>query len=194
VVGGWIGWPSALGGGDWFGKFLEPVFDNPSVKAAAETSSSPEYLLMGLSVAIAALGIYVAYLMYQKRPELSDRAMAGAGPLHKILLNKYYVDELYDMLFVNRTKDVGNALAAFDAGVVDGAVNGAGWFTRLTSSVSMIWDKWVIDGPVNAVALAFKPFSWVARVVQTGLVQSYALLIVVGVLIFMAYYFVHFKP
>ncbi len=194
VVGGWIGWPSSLGGGDWFEKFLEPVFENPLASVAAETSANPEYLLMGLSVAIAALGIYLAYLMYQRRPELSDRAMAAAGPLHKILLNKYYVDELYDMLFVNRTKDVGNALAAFDMGVVDGAVNGAGWLTRTSATLSRLWDTWVIDGLVNAVALMFKPFSWIARVVQTGLVQSYALLIVVGVLVFMAYYFVHFRP
>ena len=194
VVGGWIGWPESLGGGDWFGKFLEPVFENHLPMQAVEVSGSLEYGLMALSVMIAAVGIYLAFLMYQKRPELSERAATAAGPLHRILLNKYYVDELYDMLFVNRTKDVGNALAAFDAGVVDGAVNGAGWLTRLTSTLSMIWDTWVIDGPVNAMALAFKPFSFIARVVQTGLVQSYAFLIVVGVLVFMAYYFVHFRP
>ena len=49
-----------------------------------------------------------------------------------MLLNKYYVDELYDALFVNRTKDVGNVLGAFDLAVVDGGVNAVGWSTRMS--------------------------------------------------------------
>jgi NADH-quinone oxidoreductase subunit L len=190
IVGGWIGWPTSLGGGDWFGKFLEPVFENHLASQAAEASSTPEYLLMVLSIAIAAVGIYVAYLMYQKRPELSDRAAAAAGPLHQILLNKYYVDELYDALFVNRTKNLGNGLAAFDMAIVDGGVNGVGWLTRMTATLSRLWDTWVIDGLVNVAAFTVKLVSYPVRMVQTGLVQSYALLIVLGVLIFMAYYLI----
>src|SRR5579859_5087674 len=190
IVGGWIGWPTTLDGGDWFGKFLSPVFENHLVSQAAEASSTPEYLLMVLSIAIAAVGIYVAYLMYQKRPELSDRVAAAAGPLHQILLNKYYVDELYDALFVNSTKNLGNGLAAFDMAVVDGGVNGMGWLTRTTATLSRLWDSWVIDGLVNVAAFTVKLVSYPVRMVQTGLVQSYALLIVLGVLIFMAYYLI----
>ncbi len=52
--------------------------------------------------------------------------------VHRVLLHKYYVDEIYDALFVNRVKNLGNLLAAFDLGVVDGGVNGVGWLTRFT--------------------------------------------------------------
>jgi len=192
VVGGWIGWPKSLWGGDWFGRFLEPVFENHVARNIVEVSAGLEYGLMALSVVIAGVGIYCAYWMYQKRPELSDRAATAAGPLYQIVLNKYYVDELYDALFVNRTKNLGNGMAAFDLGVIDGGVNAAGWLTRVSAELSRLWDLWVIDGLVNLGAFTVKLVSYPVRVVQTGLVQSYALFIVLGVLIFMAYYLAHF--
>ena len=91
-----------------------------------------EYFLMGLSVVTAIGGISVAYRMYVQQPELADRVAAAAAGLHRVLLHKYYVDEIYDALFVNRVKDLGSALAAFDLGVVDGGVNGVGWVTRMS--------------------------------------------------------------
>jgi NADH-quinone oxidoreductase subunit L len=103
--------------------------------------------------------------------------------------NKYYVDELYDALFVHRTQDVGNAAAAFDQIVVDGGVNGTGWVTRLTGELSRLWDLWVIDGLVNVIAFTVKVLSYPVRIIQTGLVQQYAFVIVAGVLVFLAYYF-----
>jgi NADH-quinone oxidoreductase subunit L len=109
-----------------------------------------------------------------------------------VLLNKYYVDELYDALFVNRTKDLGNALAAFDLGGVDGGVNGVAWSTRMLAELSRLWDIWVIDGLVNVAAFIVKVLSFPVRVIQTGLVQNYAWFITLGVLIFLAYYLVHF--
>jgi NADH-quinone oxidoreductase subunit L len=187
VVGGYLNWPF-----ESFGKFLEPVFENPSVVHAEASSQSTEMLLMGLSIAIALAGIGVAYAFYVKREATKERLAAAPGTAETILLNKYYVDELYDALFVNRTKDLGNGLAAFDMGVVDGAVNGAGWLTRTSATISRLWDEWVVDGIVNVVAYATKLMGYVALLVQTGLVQSYALLIVLGVLIFMAYYLIHF--
>src|SRR5439155_326948 len=84
----------------------------------------------------------------------------------------------YDALFVNRTKDVGNVLGAFDLAVVDGGVNAVGWSTRMSGEVSKLWDKWVIDGLVNVVGFGTKVLSYPVRVVQTGLVQTYAWLIV----------------
>jgi NADH-quinone oxidoreductase subunit L len=188
IVGGYINWP-----GENFGKFLEPVFENPALKHAHEYAHSTELGLMALSVAIALLGIGVAYLMYKRRPLTAERAEAPLGTAGTILLNKYYVDELYDALFVNRVKNIGNASAAFDQVVVDGGVNGVGFATRLTANLSRLWDIYVIDGLVNVVAFFTKLLSYPTRVLQTGLVQTYAWMIVVGVLIFMGYYLVHFK-
>ena len=82
---------------------------------------------MGLSVVTAIVGISIAYRMYVKQPELSDRVADAFAGLHRVLLHKYYVDEIYDALFVNRVKNLGSVLAAFDLGVVDGGVNGVGW-------------------------------------------------------------------
>jgi hypothetical protein len=93
---------------------------------------------------------------------------------------------------VNRAKNLGNVLAAFDLAVVDGGVNGVGWSTRMSAELSRLWDIWVIDGLVNVLGFTVKVLSYPARILQTGLVQSYALLIVLGVLVFMGYYLFHF--
>ncbi len=192
VIGGFIGWPDLLGGSDRLGHFLDPVFENPVPVALKNYSAGREFDLMFLSVLIACTGIYVAYRIYVRRPEVADRVAKSFGPGYEILLNKYYVDELYDALFVNRVKNIGNAASGFDQYVVDGGVNGVGWTTRLTANLSRLWDLYVIDGAVNVAAFFTKLMSYPARVIQTGLVQSYAWLIVLGVLIFMGYYLVHF--
>ncbi len=187
VVGGYINWPA-----ETLGRFLEPVFENPAALSAKEYASMTELALMGLSVFIALIGLDVAYTVCVRRRALRERLAHAPGTVQRILLNKYYVDELYDALFVNRTKDLGNMLAAFDLGVVDGGVNAAGWLTRMSGELSRLWDTWVIDGLVNVGAMTVKLLSYPARVIQTGLVQSYAWLITLGVLIFMAYYLIHF--
>jgi len=190
VIGGWIGF-----GGEHspFTSFLEPVFKNPAAVQAAGTSSGAEYGLMALSVVVALAGIGIAYAYYVKRPATPERLAAAPSAAEKVLLNKYYVDEIYDAVFVNRTKNLGNAFAAFDLGVVDGGVNAAGWLTRMTGELSRLWDAWVIDGLVNAGAFVVKGFSYPVKMLQTGVVQTYALFIVLGVLIFMAYYLSHFR-
>ena len=192
VGAGYVGWPKVLGGSDWFGKFLDPVFENPNRPPMLAHTWSLEVGLMLLSVAVALAGFFVAYRWYVKRPEIPARVAAAAGAGYRILLNKYYVDELYDALFVNRAKDLGSALAAFDLGVVDGGVNGVGWLGRMSAELSRLWDTWVIDGLVNVLAFLVKVLSYPVRVLQTGLLQSYAWFITLGVLIFMVYYLIHF--
>jgi NADH-quinone oxidoreductase subunit L len=106
-----------------------------------------------------------------------------------MLVNKYKVDELYDALFVNRAKDSGNGLWAFDATVVDGAVNRSAWATVKSAVGSGWWDRWIVDGLVRFVGAFVRTFSWPVRLVQTGYVQNYALLMILGVLVFMGYVF-----
>jgi NADH-quinone oxidoreductase subunit L len=192
IVGGFIGWPQSLWGGEWFGKFLEPVFEGNPPVSMQDYSHSVEYMLMLLSVATALTGILVAYRFYVKHPEVPERIAAATGGLYRAMLNKYYVDEIYDALFVNRVKDLGSSLAAFDLGVIDGGVNGAGWLTRTLADISRLWDTWVIDGLVNLVARVIWILQFPASILQTGLVQTYAWFITLGVFIFMAYYLIHF--
>jgi NADH-quinone oxidoreductase subunit L len=196
VIGGWIGWPESLGGSDRFAQFLAPVMAKAGGEAAeaagaahAASGASTEYLLMLLSVAIAGAGIWLAYKWYIKQPEVPSKIAANFGGLYRLLYNKYYVDQIYDALFVNRMKDLALTLGAFDNGVINGlGVDGAGWLTRFGSSVAMIWDSWIIDGLVNASALIVTFVAWLVQMLQTGRVARYALFMLLGVLIFLGYY------
>ena len=109
--------------------------------------------------------------------------------MYRLLYNKYYVDQIYDAMFVNRTKDLATTLGAFDRGVINGlGVDGAGWLTRADLAVSMVWDTWIVDGLVNLAARIVWVLSYPVRMLQSGRVGNYALLIVVGVLVGLGYY------
>ena len=144
---------------------------------------------MGLSVAIAALGIWLAYKWYIKQPEVPGKIAAASPFLYRLLYNKYYVDQIYDAMFVNRVKDLALTLGAFDRGVINGVgVDGAGWLARVTSSISMVWDSWIVDGLVNLSARIVWLLSYPVRMIQSGRVSRYALLMLLGVLLFLGYY------
>jgi NADH-quinone oxidoreductase subunit L len=195
IVGGWIGWPQSLLGSNRFEHWLAPVFERQAVPldgiAAEPHFEAAEYALMALAIALAAAGIALAYYLYVRRPEKSAQLQVQLQPVHTLLLNKYYVDELYSAVFVEGPvmgKQLAGALSGFDARVVDGGVNGAGWLTRATSRLSIFWDTWVVDGAVNLLGFTTKVLSFPVRMIQTGLLQSYALVIVLGVLAFLGYY------
>jgi NADH-quinone oxidoreductase subunit L len=144
---------------------------------------------MALSVAVALSGIWLARYLYVIRAGVPARIAAALRPLYTVLYNKWYVDELYDLLFVNGLgKAGGRLMAAFDRNVVDGGVNGAGWLTRFSSSFSIWWDTWIIDGAVRFSSLVVRTLSYPACLLQTGRLQGYALGIVLGVAIFLGYY------
>jgi NADH-quinone oxidoreductase subunit L len=193
VIGGWIGWPESLFGSNHFERFLEPVLarsgaESPAGNAAAH-GSLPEYFLMVLSVAVAAGGIWLAYQFYRTK-RIAPELVAGKLPkLYELLVHKYYVDEIYDAAVVDRTKDLGTLLGRFDANVIDGVgVNGAGWLARFGSTLSMWWDKWIIDGLLNFSARLMQLLSYPVRLLQTGMFSSYAMLILVGLVVLLAYY------
>jgi len=194
IVGGWIGWPESLGGSDRFAKFLDPVMfktAEASAEAATQASSgaATEYILMLLSVLIACGGIWLAYRWYIQQPEVPDKIEARFPFLYKLLYNKYYVDQIYDAMFVNRMKDLALTLGAFDVNFINGlGVDGTGWLTRISSRISAIWDSWIVDGLVNLAARIVWLFSWPVRMLQTGRVGRYAGLMLFGVLIFLGYY------
>jgi NADH-quinone oxidoreductase subunit L len=194
VLAGWLGTPKLWNLGESFRAFerwLEPMFQSAAADAVKEVGhgASTEWLLMGLSVAIAIIGISVARWFYHYRPEIPDSIERAAKPLHTLLYNKWYVDELYDFLFVNgMCKGGGLAFGSFDRNVVDGGVNGAGWLTRFTSRVSIWWDTWIIDGAVRAGSFFVKLLSYPVCILETGRVQTYAFFVVVGVLAFLGYF------
>jgi NADH-quinone oxidoreductase subunit L len=193
-----------------FEHFLAPVFANPTTAVAAAETPAPapeeggeshatEYLLMALSVAAAGVGWWIAKRAYEKTgAEVREPIAAAAPSVYRTLLNKYYVDEFYDKAFTGRSPigrvrlgaiGAGEGLWKFDADVIDGGVNGAGWFTRFAGSVSSWWDKWIIDGLcVNGPAWVARGLSTPVRWLQWGLVQWYALVMIFGVAGLLWYY------
>jgi NADH-quinone oxidoreductase subunit L len=154
---------------------------------------------MFLSVAAAVAGWFLASRAYRKaRKGYVEPIQKVAAPVYTTLLNKYYVDEAYDYVFTGRRKlgpvrlgaqGLGDALWKFDAKVIDGGVNGAGWGTRVVGTISNWWDKWIIDGVlVNGPAIVARVMSYPTRMLQWGLVQWYALVMVGGLVGFIWYY------
>jgi NADH-quinone oxidoreductase subunit L len=192
-----------------FEHFLAPVFENSTESASigeavgskekSEDGSPSEYVLMLLSVAAAGAGLWAGYRAYAGcKDGVREPINVAAPAVYRTLLNKYYVDEFYDKAFTGRSEvggvrlgaiGAGEALWKFDANVIDGGVNGAGWLTRTSGTLSSWWDKWIIDGIcVNGPAIVARLLSYPARLLQAGLLQWYALVMVFGVAGLLWYY------
>jgi len=198
ALGGWIGVPILW---SWFGSgfrlfehWLEQVFAPAAAHMAelqvdAHHDATTEWALMGLSVLLAVCGIALARYLYGVRPEATESIQAATGPMHRILSNKWYVDEIYDFLFVNGlSKGGGRVMAAVDQRFVDGGVNGVGWLTRFSSRVTGWWDTWIVDGSVRLLSFMVMVASYPVRILQTGYLQSYAFMIVIGVAVALGYF------
>jgi len=160
VVAGWVG----IGGR--FEKFLEPSFGEPvaSVTPALEQSGSAETLLMWISVAVAVAGIGLAFYFFLKNRPAADRmAQTFSGP-HRVLENKYYLDEIYDAAVVQPLQIVSQdgLWKGVDVGVIDRLVNGVAQFVGGTSEI--------------------------LRLFQTGSVRAYAASVFFGVVLVLGYY------
>ena len=165
VVGGLVGVPESLGGSNMIEHWLAPVFENAETKLAQTGGGDQalEYVLMALSVAIALSGVYLAWRWYLKKTEVPARLQQKAGKLYSLLWNKYYVDEVYD------------------AAVVTPVVKG---------SEKLLWknlDVGAIDWSVNALARTIGWIAKTARVVQTGVTESYVFAFVLGVFLILGW-------
>jgi NADH-quinone oxidoreductase subunit L len=166
VVAGWVGIPHVLGQylghvGNGIEGFLEPVFRNPVGVGEGHGSEGMEWLLMGVSVGMAVLGLLVARSFYLKNPALPERLKSRYRALYTTLLNKYWIDEIYDTLFVQPIKIVSTYLLwkFCDAFLIDGAVNGTGQIIgrtgrilrRLQSGSTRAYATWILFGAVIVV-------------------------------------------
>jgi len=182
ALAGFIGLPAVLGGSQ-FGHWLEPVIHG---HAEEHGSQAMEWGLMALSVGVASFGALIAYLMY-RRESLSPAFFTdlAGGFFYRLFERKWYVDEIYQFLFVNGTLLLARVLSLFDQYVIDGIVNGAASLTRFISWLNGLFDNYIIDGIVNAIAnITF----WLGnkfRIVQTGNINSYlyGILIAIAVVI-----------
>ncbi len=188
LVGGWIGWPHFMGGGAWFEQWLAPVFStghevaaHGGVAGAMETAAHVagtghaageamhdtmmEWILAGASLTWGLLGLGLGYFVYMKKISVatSFRNMAGGFP-HKVLLNKYYVDEAYEGTFIRPGYRLSKNVLwkIVDAGLIDGLlVNGSALVVAITGSM--------------------------LRLFQNGMVRFYAWSFTIGVTVFVLY-------
>jgi NADH-quinone oxidoreductase subunit L len=145
-------------------------------------------LLMLISVFVGVLGWALAWFMYTIRTDLPGRLAVQYRDIYEVLVNKYWVDELYEFVFVRGGKALANFLWGFDDRVVDGAVNGASHVTVRTSMGSGEFDLYTIDGSVNGVSVVIRVGARVMRLLQTGFVQNYVLAMVLGLFIIVTAY------
>ncbi len=191
VAAGFVGVPAALGGSNAIEHYLEPSFAAHALQGAASADAAQaatgqasavhgveggpaetqehhdtgtELALMGLSVALAFLGIGLAWHFFLRAPAAAGTVARAAAPLHRLLLNKYYVDELYDAAIVRPVVAASRGVLwkVVDAEVIDGAVNGAG-------------------------AVVETGAAWLRRL-QTGSVRVYAASLMLGVVLVLGYY------
>ena len=145
VVGGWVGVPGSLGGNNRFDKFLGPVFHAtaPDVNAThaspgelappekqtegtePKTGPATELIFTGISVAAALTGLYLAWLLYLRRPQLPQKIARSLNGFYDMVLHKYYVDEFYSTIFVKPLIDGSRAILwhGIDQGVIDATVD-----------------------------------------------------------------------
>jgi NADH-quinone oxidoreductase subunit L len=161
---------SLLGGlvgiGNRFENFLAPVFG--SAEAAEAASHSTELLLMAISVAVAFLGWWMAYLLYYKRPELPQKIADALDGLYVAVVHKYYIDELYAALFVKPLIDGSTRILwqGVDRKIIDAAVNDAGDGARrvsdevrhMQSGNIRSYAGWIAAG--SAAVIAFMVWMW----------------------------------
>jgi len=175
-------------------RFVAPLFAGGHAgEAAAHGAGVSEVGMALLSLVVAVLGIALAHWFYVRQPELPDVLATRVKGLYLLLLNKYWVDELYQAIFVNFGKRLCAWLWGVDAGVVDGAVNGSGWLTVRVSDLSAWNDLKIVDGLVNAVADMIQGGSQRLRRVQTGVVQTYILAMSFGILGMVVLYLLLFR-
>ncbi len=165
VIGGWIGWPASLGGGAWFEHFLAPVLRPSNAEAALDTASHSvalEYGLMAMTIVLVLASIYAAYSIYNRNIARATSLRQSLSGLHKVLYNKYWVDEFYG------------------ATVVRPLVGGAIFLWK-------VFDVLIIDGLANGLASLIGDMSATFRRLQTGYLRGYLTVFLIGVVVIIGF-------
>ncbi len=181
VVGGLVGAPLVMR--EWFGahegghaleRWLEPVFaaglrvtsHGEGAAAGHALTATAEWALIALSVLVALIGILTALRLYLQRPETATALQQRFAGAHRLLLNKYWVDELYGAAVVSPVHAASQRLWRF-------------------------WDEKIVDGTVNGVGYTFEFVSAGLRLLQTGFVGTYALFFTLGVAALLLHFLRH---
>jgi NADH-quinone oxidoreductase subunit L len=156
IIGGWVGIPAALGGHNEFEHFLAPVFANTAAPAVETASHSLELTLAAISLLTAALGFFIAYLFYYRKPGTAAELAKKFAPLYNLVNHKYWVDEIYGRLIITPLLVISRILLN---GLIDGGI---------------------IQGTGSGLAATTRGGSWLARRIQSGNIRSYAGWLAIG--------------
>ncbi len=160
VIAGYIGIPPVVGKNlHFFNQFLRPVIKTPH---HAHVNIGTEWMLIIISVCVAVLGIFIAFLFYIKNTSIPKNLVSKFPFIYKLLFNKYYVDEAYNAIIVNPT------------------ISGA-------ESIYQHFDLRVIDGAVNGTAKTTNFSGKILSHLHTGLLKDYALIFLAGVILLLGY-------
>jgi NADH-quinone oxidoreductase subunit L len=166
IAAGYLGVPAVLRGSNFLEHFLEPSLHVPALEGAADPGhggETVELVLMAVSSIIAFAGIGTAARLYLQQREIPERLAARFPATYEFMVNKGYVDELYDTILVQPIRSLAdNVLWKADARVIDGAVNGTG---RMVVEIGSV-----------------------ARQVQTGSMRAYAVFVLLGTVVIVGYY------
>ena len=161
-IGGFIGLPAWIGSNKFF-TFLEPSLELAHHSEHPHFSHSMEMGFAALSIAVAVIGIYLAYRLYVLRPGSAAALAERWKLLYRLLFRKYYVDEIYDATIVH---------------------------PALNASTNLLWkraDVNLIDGIVNGTGKAIQGMAWILKGIQNGLIRSYAAWILLGTVAVLLY-------
>ena len=167
LAGGWIGIPKALGGGDQFAHFLEPVVSAASTPAS--DNENQERLFSVLSVVMGLIGWFVADLFYRRKPGMADRLVERASGVYHVLVNKYWIDQIYNDLIVTPLLFLSRYLlwGAVDRGVITGggalaagSMRGLGALVqRVQSGNIRSYAGWLAVGAAALILITYFGFS-----------------------------------
>jgi NADH-quinone oxidoreductase subunit L len=160
ITAGYLGLPAVVGkNANLFANFLEPVIHSGH---EAHLGIGTEWLLILLSVAVAVLGIVIAWIFYIKNTAIPSKLVARFPGIYKLLYNKYYVDEAYNAVIINP------------------AIRGSELLYKH-------FDLKVIDGAINGTAASANFFGKILSVFQTGLLKDYALIFLLGTVLILGF-------
>ena len=184
VLAGYAGVPRALGGADRFERFLEPSFRAGGVaRAAADveeessaTATATEGLelgLMAVSIVAAIGGIGIATFFFLMKKRAADEMAERFAGVHRVLANKYYVDEIYGATVVRGSLLFSRVLYWLDQNVIDAIVNLMSLIARTVAYIDAAIDKYIVDGAVNGLGNLTWNSGRALRRLQTGHIQAY---------------------
>lgn len=159
VIGGWVGIPELLGGNNFVVEFLAPVIKVPA--AEHTVSHTTEYILMGISTVSVLAMIALAFVMFVKNKKVPSTNETEYSPTHKLLYKKYFIDEIYNGLFVKPML----------------------WLSEITHKLLEVK---ILDGFVNSWGKGVKQGSSGLKLIQNGSISYYLFAMVIGMIIFLA--------